>query len=246
MLFLNDIIDPICKSMGEFGEYLFDINVISISIRLILACLVGGVIGIERSTKKHAAGLRTYILVCMGSALAMLVNQFAFLAFPGTDGSRIGAQVISGIGFLGVGTIVVTSRNRIKGLTTAAGIWACACIGLSLGAGFYTAAIIATLISMVTFTLLPSLENFFVRHTKTYELHIELETRQDLKKLITFLREEQIHVKAVERNAAYESSGLSVYTLNVVHHKAKHKNQENDLLEQLRKLEYVNFVEEIY
>ena len=128
MLFLVEIIDPICQSLGKFGEYLSDINVVSISIRLILACLFGGAIGIERSTKKHAAGLRTYILVCMASALAMLTNQFVFAAFPGSDGSRIGAQVISGIGFLGVGTIVVTSRNRIKGLTTAAGIWACACI----------------------------------------------------------------------------------------------------------------------
>lgn len=246
MLFIYGLIDPICQNLGKVGEYLAEINVLSIFLRLILACLFGGTIGIERSTKKHAAGLRTYILVCMGSALAMLTNQFAFEAFPGTDGSRIGAQVISGIGFLGVGTIVVTSRNRIKGLTTAAGIWACACIGLSLGAGFYSAAIIATFISMITFTLLPRLENYFVKHTKTYELHIELETRQDLKKLITYLREEQIQVKAVERNAAYESSGLSVYTLNVVLPKTKNKTQENHLIEQLKKLEYVNYVEEIY
>lgn len=246
MLSLLNVIDPICRNIGEFGQYLSEINVVSISLRLILACIFGGTIGIERSTKKHAAGLRTYILVCMGSTLAMITNQFVYLAFSGTDASRIGAQVISGIGFLGVGTIVVTSRNRIKGLTTAAGIWVCACIGLSLGSGFYSAAIIATLISVITFTLLPHLENYFVRRTKNYELHIELETRQDLKKLITYLRSEQIQVKAVERNAAYESSGLSVYTLNVVHHLPKHKNQEKDLLSELRKLEYVNYVEEIY
>lgn len=234
--------DPIARLIGE---WMADITVASIIIRLILACLFGGIVGIERSTKKHAAGLRTYMLVCLGSALAMMTNQFIYQAFEGSDASRIGAQVVNGIGFLGAGSIIITSRNRIKGLTTAAGIWACACVGLSIGIGFYTAALLGFVIVFFSILFLPKLENCFTKYARRHEMHVELETRQDLKLLINFLRENSFQINAIEKNAAYASSGLSVYTINIGIAKDK-KRTLDECIEMIKKLEYVNYVEEIY
>lgn len=240
MIYAN--IDPISNLIGD---WMAEITIPSIVIRLVLAIFLGGAIGIERSTKKHAAGLRTYILVCLGSTLAMLTNQFIYQAFEGSDASRIGAQVVNGIGFLGAGTIIITSRNRIKGLTTAAGIWACACIGLSLGIGFYTAALIAFVIVFLSILYLPKLENCFTKNAKRHELHIELETRQDLKLLINYLRGNSVQINAIEKNAAYASSGLSVYTINISLSRDIQK-KEIKILDLIKQLEYVNYVEEIY
>ena len=105
-------------------EWIYDVNLGSVALRLILAVLFGGVVGLERGTNKHQAGLRTHILVCLGATLAMMTNAYIFenLA-PNADPARLGAQVISGIGFLGAGLILVTSRNKVKELTTAAGLW---------------------------------------------------------------------------------------------------------------------------
>ena len=185
MLFLNDFVDPFIDLIG--WNFLVDINIPSIIIRLVLATFFGGVIGIERTTKKHAAGLRTYMLVCIGSAMAMMINEFLNLSHGDGDSARIGAQVISGIGFLGAGTIIITSRNRIKGLTTAAALWASAAMGLSIGAGFYSLSIVAFILIYIILTVLPSLENFINRHTSNYEIHIEFDSESDLKFFIKFI-----------------------------------------------------------
>ena len=100
------------------------------TIKLLLALFCGGLLGIEREQKKRPAGFRTYMLVCVGATLVMITNEFLGTRYAGIDPTRMGAQVISGIGFLGVGTIIVTGDNRVKGLTTAAGLWATACVGL--------------------------------------------------------------------------------------------------------------------
>lgn len=114
-------------------------------VRTLLAIICAGIIGYDRNTHSAAAGLRTHILVCIGSMLAMSTGQYAGLLYSGVDASRIGAQVVSGIGFLGAGSIIVTSRNQVKGLTTAAGLWAAGCIGLAIGIGFYEGAIVGTI-----------------------------------------------------------------------------------------------------
>ena len=118
------------------------INDISIIIRVLLSIIIGGVIGIERGRKHHPAGFRTYMLVCLGATLVMMTNQYIYQTFSNGDISRLGAQVINGIGFLGAGTIIVTRKNQVRGLTTAAGLWSSACLGLAVGIGFYEGAII--------------------------------------------------------------------------------------------------------
>lgn len=122
--------------------YLRELTIVELLIRCGMAVMVGGIIGLERGMKNRAAGFRTYMLVCLGACVVMATNQYIYQIFGTGDPVRMGAQVISGIGFLGAGTIVVTSQNQIKGLMTAAGLWASACIGLAIGIGFYEIAIV--------------------------------------------------------------------------------------------------------
>ena len=124
--------------------WLLEPTLLTMIIRMVLALLCAGLIGYERNTHGAAAGLRTHILVCVGAALAMSTGQFAAILYSGVDASRIGAQVISGISFLGAGSIIVTRSSHIQGLTTAAGLWASACIGLAIGIGFYEGALVGT------------------------------------------------------------------------------------------------------
>lgn len=137
---------------------LHELNMLTILVRILLAILIGGLIGVERGMKNHTAGLRTYMLVCLGSAMVMMTNQYVTETFGGGDPTRMGAQVVSGIGFLGAGTILVTNRNRVKGLTTAAGLWAAACIGLAIGIGFYEGALAGGLAILLIMTLLRPLK----------------------------------------------------------------------------------------
>lgn len=242
-IIITRYIDPITNLIGD---WLGTVNVLSISIRLLLAALFGGIIGIERTTKKHAAGLRTYILVAIGACMIMLTNLFIVESYGSGDIGRMGAQVISGIGFLGAGTIIITSRNRIKGLTTAAALWACAAMGLALGVGFYTLSIIGFIIIFVALTLLPIIENYFTKHTSNYEIHIEFEKSEDLRFFINYVRERNLRIKTLEKNMAYESSGLSVYTIYLSHEREFKIQGHRDVIEDIRKLPYVHHVEEIY
>ena len=129
-------------------DYLRELNFVSIALRLLLSAVIGFSLGMERGRKRRPAGCRTYMLVCMGATLTLLLSQYEYYMLTNrwydlaleigirTDVSRFGAQVINGVGFLGAGTILVTGRREVKGLTTAAGLWASACMGLAIGAGF--------------------------------------------------------------------------------------------------------------
>ena len=120
-----------------------ELTYFAVGLRLLSALVMGGILGLERGMKNRPAGLRTYMLVCVGSCLIMMTNQYIFQATGTGDPTRMSAQVISGIGFLGAGTIIVTGKQQVKGLTTAAGLWASACVGLAIGAGFYECVILA-------------------------------------------------------------------------------------------------------
>ncbi len=243
-MFLFEIIDPFIKLFH--WDVLSEINFGSVIFRLVLAVLCGGVIGFERAKKHQAAGFRTYILVCLGSTIAMLTNEFISRATNMGDGARLGAQVISGIGFLGAGTILVTSRNQIRGLTTAAGLWASACLGLSIGIGFYTLAIFGTIVISVVLAILPKIESKFNRASAYFEIHIEFQTRENLKQFINLIRQMNFQVVSIEHNPAYSASGLSVYTIALKVNEKKKKIHHQEYLDIFSKLDYVNYVEEIY
>ena len=141
-----------------------------IILRIGVAVALGGLIGLERGVRSHPAGFRTHILVCVGACLVMLTNQYVFdgIGSPGVDPTRMGAQVISGIGFLGAGTIITTKRN-IVGLTTAASLWAVGCLGIAAGMGLYALCGIGTLLILAVLTLIKRL--FIGRVDKIVEVH---------------------------------------------------------------------------
>lgn len=238
-----EIVDPLTKLLGNWAQ---NISLGSIVFRIALAIFLSFIIGIERSARNHAAGVRTYILVTLGSSIAMMTNQYIFEVFDTGDTARLGAQVISGIGFLGAGTIMITSRSQIRGLTTAAGLWSSACVGLAVGIGFYTLAIIGTVMIFLVFTILQSLETNLKDMSKSFTIHIELNSSQDLKKLINYIRKTNIVIQRIEANPAYQESGLSVYTIYLYNKNKGFKNMRHiQILSDLRDLEYVNYVEEI-
>ena len=242
-MLLTILIDPFVNSIG--ADWLAELNIYSITIRLVLAILFGGLLGLERAIKHHAAGFRTYILVCVGATIAMITNEFICKVTNTGDGARLGAQVISGIGFLGAGSIMFTSRNQVKGLTTAAGLWACACLGLAIGVGFYSLAVISTIIIIGVLASLPSIDKALRKKSKMFAIHIEFECRANLKEFIKSVRDLNFKVLSIENNPAYSQSGLSVYSIELLINDKKRIPHIN-YIEEFQKFTYVNYVEEIY
>lgn len=167
--------------MSDFFSMTFDMDPLTMGdviLRILLSVLLGGVVGMERGMRNRPAGFRTHILVCMGACMAILTNEFVFDAVgaPGADPTRIGAQVISGIGFLGVGTIFMARRNAVRGLTTAAGLWASATLGLAIGVGFYFAALLATVIMFIVLSVFLKFESVIYQTARRMQLSIETTT----------------------------------------------------------------------
>lgn len=163
------------NTLNDLALYLRELNTVSIIVRLTLATICAGILGAERGRKKRPAGFRTHILVCIGATMIMITSQYMndVLHLEG-DASRMGAQVISGIGFLGAGTIIVVGRNQVKGLTTAAGLWACACMGLAIGIGFYEGAIISCIFLFGVVTGLHKLDLYSRTHSRVLDVYAEL------------------------------------------------------------------------
>ena len=169
-------------------DFLHDFNFWTIAIRLILALIFGGAIGMERGRQGRAAGMRTHILVCLGAALTVMIGLFAIEQGFDADPLRIAAQVVSGIGFLGVGTILLKGRFQITGLTTAAGLWCAATVGLALGIGFYEGAIIVFAVAMLTVTVMHKLEYRVYKRYKRFGIYIEIDSDQYIKETLTYLK----------------------------------------------------------
>ena len=166
------------------GSYLDEWNIVTITVRLILAVVCGGAIGLTRSVKRRGAGFKTHALVCLGSALVMMTGQYIYVDFGAiSDIARLAAQVISGVGFLGVGTIMVTRDNHVKGLTTAAGVWVTAAIGLSIGSGLYFVGIAATVITILGQILLHG-KIRFLSSPRTETLMLQIVDNADAIKLL--------------------------------------------------------------
>ena len=220
-----------------------DVTMLSVVLRITAAVIIGGLIGLERGLKNRPAGLRTYMLVCVGSCLVMLTNQYVCQTFGTGDPVRMGAQVVSGIGFLGAGTIVVTHRSQIKGLTTAAGLWASAGVGLALGVGFYEAAIFGGLAVFTVLTLMQRMDNRMHRKTKRLDLYFELDNDASLGDFLRDARENELDISDLQREGGMENeTGHRGYTATFKVEKRRH---HLEILEDVRKLPGVAFIEEI-
>ncbi len=166
-------------------ETIAELEIVRVIARLGFAMVIGTVVGIERSSRGRGAGVKTHTLVCVGAALVMLTSQYMWTTFQHSgDPARLGAQVISGIGFLGAGTIMVTGRNHVRGLTTAAGLWVCACEGLAVGVGFWEGAVVTLAIIMITLRILAKVDMRMHRYANSFELYIEFNAGEDIRRFI--------------------------------------------------------------
>lgn len=220
-----------------------DINMASIILRFVIAIIFGGAIGVERGKKSHAAGMRTHIVVCMGAASVMMVSQYisSYLHIT-TDPARLGAQVISGIGFLGVGTIVVTGHKQVKGLTTAAGLWASACMGLAIGVGFYEGATVMCLLLYVVLEVLNLWDERYLKNGNNLQLYVEYISGMRFSLVLKELRKRGWHAVSVETvNAGGDDCTSMLLTLT---HSGKKVDHEL-MLESLREIDGMLFVEKM-
>lgn len=175
--------------MLDFFDYLRDVTTVSVLFRLFLAVVCGGIIGIEREHKRRPAGFRTHILICLGASMTTLTSQYLFYNLNlYTDIGRLGAQVVAGIGFIGAGAIIVTKRRQVKGLTTAAGLWTCAIIGLAIGAGYYETALISTLVILVAEVLFVKFEYWVLVNSRNLNIYVEYEDNENLDNIIRLIK----------------------------------------------------------
>lgn len=214
----------------------------AVLIRMILAIAMGGLIGMERGMNHHSAGLRTYMLVCMGSCLIMMTNQYVCQIMGSGDPMRMGAQVVSGIGFLGAGTIMVTRRNQIKGLTTAAGLWAAAGVGLAIGIGFHEAAIAGTLGIVTILTFLHRWDDRMQKYGKVMTVYVELNKNTALSHFLHELRAIDMDFSDIEMEPDNNDEQVRSMVMTL---KAQKRTNHERLLSQLRDMDGVLYLEEL-
>lgn len=231
-----------------------ELSILSLSLRLILAMLLGGMIGLERARKGRAAGFRTYILVCMGAALTMMLGQYfhnmmstawaslKYLTGANTDISRMGAQVINGIGFLGAGTIIVTGRQEVKGLTTAAGLWASACMGLAVGAGFYECVLLAFVLIFLSIRVLPHVENYIVENTRNVNIYVEFGSMDDVGAILAQVKKQDVQILDVELERVHDEKLNPSATFIL---RMRRKMHHAQLLAAISELENIRYIEEL-
>ncbi len=212
----------------------------AIVIRIFVAVISGGLIGLDREKKNRPAGLRTYMLVTLGSCIVMLLNQYVYQVYSTGDPARLGAQVISGIGFLGAGTIIVTTHNQIKGLTTAAGLWASACVGLTIGVGLYEVAVAGVTTIYVVLNVLNGWEYRVREKAQEIVVYIELARGVSLGSFIRSVRELDLQIYNLQQDQnIYGQEGIA-FVVNV---RGKKVMYQEDLIHAVRKIAGVKYLE---
>ena len=231
------------------------LNFPSLMLRLLLAMVCGGLIGMERGRKRRAAGLRTYMLVCLGAALSVILSQYfyvmlttvwsadASLVGRTTDVSRIAAKVIGGIGFLGTGTIIITGRQEVKGLTTAAGLWASASLGIAVGAGCYECVIIAFALMLLCISLLPAVENYIIENARNINIFVEFTSLDDIGDILGCVKAQNVQIYDVDIERGSETR--SGYPSAVFSMRMNQKMPHTQLLTAISELETVRSINEI-
>ena len=230
--------------MLSIFDGLRDITMLSVTVRMLLAVLCGGLIGLERAYKRRPAGFRTHILICLGASMTTMTSQFLYLNMHYyTDMARLGAQVIAGIGFIGAGTIIVTRQQRVKGLTTAAGLWAAAIIGLAIGGGFYEGGLCGTVIVLLAELYFSELEYRVLDHAPEINLYMEYRDKECLDRVLYLFRISRLKLQNMEITRATGSdkhNACAIFSLRL------NKNCSiKELLDRVKLIEGVVSVEEL-
>lgn len=243
---LNWLLQPLTAD-NLTAVFMRELTFPSVLLRLSLSILLGGIIGLERARKNRPAGFRTYMLVCMGAALAMILGQYIaqLAAFRGTqsDMTRIAAQVINGVGFLGAGTILLTPKQQVKGLTTAAALWASACMGLALGAAFYECVLLTFVVILLAIVLLPKVESFLIEKSRNMDLYVEVFEMEGIHQVIDCLRRQEIHIYDMDINHTSrmaEERPSAVFSIGL-----NKKQKHTDIIKLLSHLDAIYSIQEL-
>ena len=228
------------QAVVDFMNYLEEFNTLSITVRLVLATMMGGVIGMERGATKHAAGLRTFMLVCLGAALAQIIDMRCVMMYGIGDPLRLAQGVINGIGFLGVGTIIITGRSHIKGLTTAATLWTTAVLGISIGSGYLYSSIVTFALIMIVIKAMAGISRKQMQHNRQIHVKLEVTCNEGTKRVINYLREQGYRVTELDKKHNEENILLSM-DIDL----GKKVNHDH-VVEELSALDDVEFVMEIF
>lgn len=236
-------------------DYLRELNLASVFLRLTLAMFFGGMIGIEREKKRRPAGFRTYMLACLGATLAGIISQYNYVMINtvfadiaseigrNTDVTRIGAKVIGGVGFLGAGTIIVTDRQEVKGLTTAAGLWASACMGLAIGAGFYECVVLCTVLIFLCMRFLPIIENYLVERARFINIYVEFRSLDDIGAIISRIKSQGAHICDVDINRGRTERSINPNAVFAI--RLQQKQPHTQVLTAIAALDSVYTIDEV-
>lgn len=224
--------------IADFSEW----TIQNLILRVVVSMLLGGVIGLDRGMKHRGAGTKTITVVCLASTLVMLTEQYIQINFPGlANMNRLAAQVISGVGFIGVGTIII-SKHRVRGLTTAATLWASACVGLAVGIGFIEGGVLITAVMLLSLHVLPYVERFATRHSRYCNLFLDLERSQDLHVVIQDLKEAGIAIDSMDMSQDHDAGGgISVHLVLYVK-KEMERTEIYSILMRSNKITSVDFL----
>ena len=219
----------------------------TILLRIILSLVLGAVIGWERSNKRHSAGLRTFMLAFLIGTVTAILDCCVFAASDSHGMFLLSACVIIGASIIAVHSMFYSSRNQIKGLTTAVGLWISVVIGIALGLGFYTAALVTYIALLCILFWFPPLEMAFNNRSNHFEVHLELTSSVCLQDFVTVIRRLGLRIDEIEQNPAYVGSGLSVYTISisVSNEMLKKYKTHAEIIEALKSLDYVYYIEEM-
>ena len=236
--------DPVA---GLLGSWASSVTLGTVLLRIVLSMLLGAVIGWERSNKRHSAGLRTFMLAFLIGTVAALLDCCIFAASERHGLFLLSACVIIGASIIAVHSMFYSSRNQIKGLTTAVGLWVSVVIGIALGLGFYTVALASYAALLCILFWFPPLEIAFKNRSNHFEVHLELTSSVCLQDFVTVIRRLGLKIDEIEQNPAYVGSGLSVYTIAISVSSAMLKKYKThtEIIEALKSLDYVYHIEEI-
>ena len=234
-------IDPLARLLGPWAQ---DFTAGSVLLRILVSTVLAAIIGCERASKRHSAGLRTFIFVALGSTIAMMIDS----EFGGGRPFLLSAATIVGVAILSVNSLFFSSRGQIKGLTTSAALWVSCVIGLATGAGCYTVTLIAYLTLYVSLSRFIAFESYLKNRSNHFEIHLELTSAGKLRDFVSTLRELGLAIDDIECNPAYANSGLSVYSiaLSIENEDLKKFKTHTEIISALRSIEYVSHIEEMH
>ena len=228
------------------GVWSTEFNVYSIMFRLVLVIIFASIIGWERSSKRHSAGLRTFIIVSMACTISAMIES-CIMSVSESNIPIISAASVVSVAMLSGNSILFSSRSQIKGITTSAGLWACGIVGLAIGSGLYTIGIVSFIALIIIISQLPKAEAILKDRSNHFEIHLELKNSYNLQDFIATIRGLGIKIDDIESNPAYANSGLSVYSVSITISDTdlKRYKKHQDIIEALRSLDYIHYIEEM-